>query len=333
MNWVRRGIGFLLLVLVLAGLAACQAEGGRNEGLGGTGTVEAEEVTVASLVGGRIRRLAVQRGDRVKAGEVLVELDARMVEADLARTEAVVESLRAARDAAYRAWQAALQAEANPQEVDLQIAQVRAQLKGVELQIQGAQVAGDEGALAAATATRDGLEEILRILEEIRDAPYGLQAQAGQAEVIYRALESLLPIAEGTLDALRLQREETILTAPRDGYVLERLASEGEVVAPFMPILVLADLERVTVTVYLPEDRYGAVKLGQEVQVTADSFPGKIFLGRVVYISPEAEFSPAGVPLGEDRTRLVYGVEVALDNPDLELKPGMIVDVAFGDGP
>jgi multidrug efflux pump subunit AcrA (membrane-fusion protein) len=64
--------------------------------------------------------------------------------------------------------------------------------------------------------------------------------------------------------------------------------------------------------------------------VTVDSLPDRVFSGTVTYISPRAEFTPANVQTKEDRARLVYAVEISLDNPDLALKPGMIADVEFG---
>jgi len=120
------------------------------------------------------------------------------------------------------------------------------------------------------------------------------------------------------------------LTAPRDGYVVERALSEGEVAAPLAPVLVLADLKRVTLTVYLLEGIYGQVRLGDSVAVRVDSVPGKAFTGKVTYISPRAEFTPTTVQTQEDRARLAYAIEISLDNPDLALKPGMIADVEFG---
>ena len=83
--------------------------------------------------------------------------------------------------------------------------------------------------------------------------------------------------------------------------------------------------------VYLSENQFGQVKLGDPVVVTVDSRPGETFAGVVTYISPRAEFTPTTVQTKEDRARLVYAVEISLDNPDLALKPGMIADATFGE--
>jgi hypothetical protein len=62
-----------------------------------------------------------------------------------------------------------------------------------------------------------------------------------------------------------------------------------------------------------------------------DSFPDKTYTAFVTYISDEAEFTPRNVQTAEDRTSTVYAVRLTLDNPQLELKPGMPADVTFSD--
>jgi multidrug resistance efflux pump len=82
--------------------------------------------------------------------------------------------------------------------------------------------------------------------------------------------------------------------------------------------------------VYIPETEYGKVKLGDQVSITVDSFPGETFIGNVVYISDQAEFTPRNVQTIEGRKTTVYAVKLSVPNPDLELKPGMPADVTFG---
>lgn len=319
---------FLIFFLTAPTLAACQGLS-KTEAAPLRGTLEAEEITIASETGGRIVSLNVERGDEVQAGTVLVVLETDMLDVELARASATVEALQAARDAAYDAWQAVLDMQANPQELDLKIAEVQAQLDLAELQVQAARQTGDQAALLAAETSRDGLQNVLTLLEETRAQPYALIAQTSQAEMYYRSLESLLEITLSTQELLQMQQEKMTLTAPRDGFILERALSEGEVAAPLAPILVLADLEHLTVKVYISENALAHVQLGDEVSITVDSLPGKTFVGKVVYISPKAEFAPTTVQTDDQRARLVYAVEISLDNPNLILKQGMIVDIEF----
>jgi multidrug resistance efflux pump len=94
--------------------------------------------------------------------------------------------------------------------------------------------------------------------------------------------------------------------------------------------LVLGELDKLTITVYVPENRYGEIRLGQKVQFTVDSFPGKIFTGSVSRIADQAEFTPRNVQTAEGRSTTVFAVDITVDDPAADLKPGMPADVTFG---
>jgi len=83
------------------------------------------------------------------------------------------------------------------------------------------------------------------------------------------------------------------------------------------------------VTVYVPEDRYGQIQLGQTAQVSVDSFPGRAFEGQVRAIANQAEFTPRNSQTVEGRKDTVFAVRLSIANPDQALKPGMPADVSF----
>jgi len=85
----------------------------------------------------------------------------------------------------------------------------------------------------------------------------------------------------------------------------------------------------VTLTIYVPEDRLGQVLIGQEVEVRVDSFPERQFIGTIVAIAHEAEFTPRNVQTQEERVNMVFAVDVSIPNPDHALKPGMPADAAI----
>lgn len=115
--------------------------------------------------------------------------------------------------------------------------------------------------------------------------------------------------------------------SPIDGVLLDRLVEPGEIVTPGGAVVTVADLTTLTLTVYVPEDRFGQVMLGQSYLVSVDSFPGISFSGNVTHISDQAEFTPRNVQTVQGRKNTVYAVRLTLDNPDLALKPGMPADV------
>ena len=118
--------------------------------------------------------------------------------------------------------------------------------------------------------------------------------------------------------------------APIEGILTDVKAYGGEVVAPGATLLTMADLAQLHLTVYLPETQIGRVYLGQTVQATVDSYPGRLFEGHVTHIADRAEFTPRNIATQEERVNLVFAVEVSLPNDDDALKPGMPADAVFG---
>jgi multidrug efflux pump subunit AcrA (membrane-fusion protein) len=118
--------------------------------------------------------------------------------------------------------------------------------------------------------------------------------------------------------------------APIDGVVLDRLVQPGEIVAAGSTLLNVANLASLTLTVYIPEDRYGQFSLGQTYPISVDSFPGVVFTGVVTHIADQAEFTPRNVQTVEGRKATVYAVRLTINNPNRALKPGMPAELTFG---
>jgi HlyD family secretion protein len=119
------------------------------------------------------------------------------------------------------------------------------------------------------------------------------------------------------------------VTSPIDGTVLERLVEPDEIAAPGSTVLVIAPLDQLYLKIYVPENRYGQISLGQSYPVSVDSFPGTFFNGRVSFISDKAEFTPRNVQTTDSRQTTVYAVKLNLDSSGGKLKPGMPADVHF----
>ena len=119
------------------------------------------------------------------------------------------------------------------------------------------------------------------------------------------------------------------IRSPLDGVVLMRAAEPGEITTAGGSLLVVANLTTVTLTVYVPESKYGQIYLGQDLPVTVDSFPGKLYIGTVTRIADEAEFTPRNAQTVQGRKNTVYAVKLTIPNPDLDLKPGMPADVTL----
>ncbi len=136
-------------------------------------------------------------------------------------------------------------------------------------------------------------------------------------------------IAQANLDLLDAQIGKMTVASLVDGVVMTRNAEPGNVVNAGAALLTLGRLDKLTITVYVPEDRLGEVMLGQTAKVTVDSFPDVIFAATVSYISDQAEFTPRNVQTVSGRKNTVFAVKLNLDDTSGKLKPGMPADVTF----
>ncbi len=142
----------------------------------------------------------------------------------------------------------------------------------------------------------------------------------------HEAAKNQLAQAEAALEFVETQIGNARLEAPIDGVVLQRNIEVGELAFMGMPLITLGDLEDVWLKIYIPETKLGKVKLGQRAEITVDSFPDKVYEGKVIMIAQEAEFTPKNIQTKEERVKLVYGVKIGIKNPLQELKPGMPAD-------
>ncbi|MGD2040764.1 MAG: efflux RND transporter periplasmic adaptor subunit [Anaerolineae bacterium] len=418
--WVRTSPEQAIDFLVSGGLQASRAEqfvavlaGDREPtqepALVASGSIEGTEVSIVSEFGGRILGLYAGEGDEVEAGQVLVELDASLLKAQMGEATAAVSAAeanlanveagshpaeilgaeaqltqaQAQRDAARQVWQDAKTLVANPQELDAQIVEAQAKVDLAEVQIEQAmaniaaaeverdrykaqgsmeekylyraydyQVQAAQAALEAARVDKEGAQQVLRAIKALRNNPLALKSQVNEAEAQYEIAEMGVEVARTNLAeveagptpeevkvaqaqveqaraavaALETQLDKMTLRAPIDGLVSSRPAQAGEAAVAGATLMTVANLDDVKLTIYVPEDELGRVYLGQEIGVTVDSFPTRVFTGTVSYISQQAEFTPKNVQTEEERVNMVFAVKVRLPNPEHRLKPGMPAD-------
>ncbi len=135
--------------------------------------------------------------------------------------------------------------------------------------------------------------------------------------------------AQASLDILDHQIAKMTIRAPVDGVVMTRDVEPGSVVNPGTELLSLARLNDLTITVYIPAEAYGKIKVGQTATVTVDSFPGAVFHAAVVNISDQPEFMLAAAQTVSGNNTAVYAIQLELKDAAGKLKPGMPADVSF----
>jgi len=171
---------------------------------------------------------------------------------------------------------------------------------------------------------KDETEQTRAALREVQER-YTLVKKGPRQETIDQA-RARLKQAKEALALAEIRLSYTRLTSPLSGVVLSENVEPGEYVSPGTPVLTVGDLTQVWLRAYINETDLGRIKIGQRVQITTDTFPGKIYEGAISFIASKAEFTPKNVQTEKERVKLVYRIKVNIPNPHMELKPGMPAD-------
>jgi len=305
-----------------------------------SGYVEATEVRVAPEVGGRLVDLKVAEGDRVTAGDVIAQLDTADIALALQRAAAE----RLAADAQLRLLLAGARAE-DIRQAEAQLAAAEADLAASKQELasaerdltrfeallasnSGAEKPRDDAATKAAVA-RDRVKAGEQRVRAAAETVARLRAGARREEI--DAARARLAGVDAQIATLEKAQRDATVIAPTSGMVTQKLADEGELLAPRTPIVVVADLDAVWANVYVDEPLVPRVTLGQPATLFTDA-GGPGIEGTVTFISPKAEFTPRNVQTAEERSKLVFRIKVAVDNRTGVLKQGMPVEaeIRFG---
>ncbi len=289
-----------------------------------SGTIEADDISIGSKIGGRVVEVLAEEGESVAAGQLLVRLDRDELETDMAYYEARLdESLAflAERESGSRVEDiAAAAATVNQRIADLDTARATYErLTSLEEEgaVSGQEIDDARGSMESAIAA---LEAAHQRHEELVQGPRSEEIDRARAQVA----QDRAQVAEVEVDF-----SETEITAPSNAVVEVLDLEVGDLIAPreIFGTLILPD--SLWVRVYAPEDRLGWVSLGQTVTARVDSWPGEDFHGEVTQINRVAEYYPRNVQTVTERLQQVFGVRVRLDNAGDRLRAGMHADVTF----
>jgi HlyD family secretion protein len=175
------------------------------------------------------------------------------------------------------------------------------------------------------------MRDALRALQTGADAPEVAAASRSvdQARAAQQQAQSAVDQAQANLKLIDAQIALMTVRSPLDGVVLTRSIQPGEVLQPGMTALTIGRLDDLKVTVYIPENQYGQIKVGDAAELRVDSYPGQVFKASVTRIADQAEYTPQNVQTTQERQTTVYAVQLSVANPDGRLKPGMPADVTF----
>jgi HlyD family secretion protein len=251
-------IVIVIAVLGLAGWWAWTTYGPNGtaataDQLGGSGTIEADQVAITPQVSGRVVGAPQQEGEAVTAGQVLYKLDDALLKLNVEQAQSGV----------------------------------RAALANYN------NVKKDDGSSKADKAAAKAQWEQAKAAEKMA------KVQLGYATI----------------------------TSPLDGVITNLAVRAGENAVPGNTLAIVSDTANLYVTIYVPENRIGEVKVGQTGIISTDST--KDYSGTVTYVSPQAEFTPASIETKDQRVKLVYQVKLRVTDADDALKPGMPADVVL----
>jgi len=313
----------ILSLTLLSSLWAASCERGPR-GITASGNIEATEVRVSAKVGGELTEVSVEEGSRVSRGQALARIDHATLDLQLEQARAgaaLAEAqlallLKGARiEDIEQAQEALVQAEENQRQAKADAER----MKGLLASGSVTQKQQDDAAAryVVAQAQYNAAVQALRKLQNLArpEEVQAAKARVDQAQAAVRLLEKTIA--------------DAVVTSPLEALVTQRLVEPGEQVAPGTTLLVLADLSRVELEVFVSEPDLGKVGLGQEVGVRIDGEAPNRFTGRISHISSVAEFTPKNIQTRQERVKLVYSVKIRIENPQGILKSGMPADAVL----
>jgi HlyD family secretion protein len=247
----------------------------------GNGRIEADEVDIATKIPARIVAIDVEEGDLVAAGQVIAQLDAEELAAQLRGAQAEAEQARQARAEAVSV-----------------IRQRRAEL----------------------TLTRKELQRQLQLLgqhlvsqqsiDQLRSRNDSASAALAAAESRLSNSDAAIQRAAAAVEQLQAVLKNTVLTTPRAGRVLYRLAEPGEVLGAGGRVATVLDLSDIYMTVFLPADIAGRIAIGAPARILLDALPERAIPAQVTFVSARAQFTPKQVETRSERERMVFRVKL-----------------------
>ncbi len=279
------------------------------------------KIEVASKVVGRVAWIGVEKGDKVRRGQVLVRLEDDEYRARTAQAEG--------RLAALRARLQELEAGSRPEEIALakaNLEEAKAEFENSRIELRRAKELFDAGVVSRQEYDNaQTVSEARKARVASLDRAYELRRIGPREEEIAAARGEVSQVT-GEVAYSRTMLDATIIRAPSNGTILERNVEIGEFVTTGFVgdrgakgyVVSLADLNDIQVELDISQDDFSRLRMGQRCIVTTDAYRDRHYAGEVVEISPEA-----------DRQKATVQVKVQILEPDAYLRPEMNANVAF----
>lgn len=290
------------IFILIAAAAVCCACADKVE-YDACGTFEATEVVVSSQGTGQIIYFDVEEGSEVEAGQQIGLIDTVQLYLQKTQLEAQMQSVLSSRP-----------------DIESQVSAIRSQIAKQKSEKERVEKLMAKG--AAPAKQLDDINAQIGILEDQLAAQLSaLSKSASSIGYNAAALQSQIAQLEDRIAKCRI-------ISPVKGTVIARYVNQGELATVGIPMMKVADLEKVYLRAYFTSDQLSDLNLGDKVDVTADFGGDKQYSyeGKVVWISSQSEFTPKAIQTRNSRANLVYAVKIAVVN-DGRLKLGMYGEV------
>lgn len=322
MKKIIRNPPLLVLIIFQIFLISCKDRSKDSGTIEVSGLIEAVKTEIRSQVQGEVKEILAREGQRIKKGDLLCLLDSEKLRIQLNQVRAGLEGAQSKLKLFKKGTRKELTAIAKNQleraERELELA-TKDQERMTKLL--------SEGAISQNQKEQTDLR-VIRAKEGYNSAQenYELAVRGREKEEI-EMVEAEIKNFQAQEQFLLRQIQDSEVLSPITGFLEVKHIEIGELALPGTILFSLIDLNQTYVKAYVPERYVGQIKIGNRVEVVSDSFPNKIFGGKIDYISDEAEFAPKNIQTKEERLKLVFMVKSYLENSSGELKPGMPVDV------
>ncbi|MCI1007209.1 HlyD family efflux transporter periplasmic adaptor subunit [Herbaspirillum sp. C7C8] len=305
------------LAVILAGGAAYAwlrlHQSGPGEGFAsGNGRIEATEVDVATKLAGRVDAMLVNEGDFVSAGQPLARMQVLSLQAQ--RDEAQARQQQSVEAVASAEAQVAVR-ESDHQAALAQLAQRESELDAARRRLARSEVLVKEGASSLQEVDDDRARVV-----GMQAAVTAARAQVTAAEAAVAAARTQVSGARATVTAavatvqrIKVDIDDSTLTAPRAGRVQYRIVQPGEVLGSGGKLLNLVDLSDVYMTFFVPEAVAGRLALGGEARIVLDAAPQYVIPARISFVASTAQFTPKTVETASERQKLMFRVKAQID--------------------
>lgn len=319
---MRRIAPFLAILLVIAGFMF------KDRWLSPTGSngrylgyVEGETTLIAAPTAGRMVARWVERGQQVRRGDKLFQIDPTVADAEVARAAAAVVETKA------------LLENLKTGKRDIEVEVIRAQRREAEAALKLAEIElkRTQQLVANGTVTRARFDQASSQVEQLKAKVEQMQAQAAAADLGGRereieAAQARVVEAQSNLAQASSRQSDLAPTAPADALVENTFYDAGEWVAAGQPVLSLLAAGKLKLRFFVPEEQIVRARSGATITFRCDACPGSQ-RATVTYVSPRAEFTPPVIYSESARKKLVFLVEAKPIAGTSGLRTGLPVEV------